>query len=178
MFTDIMARRLNSISLIVIIVLCILLIFATNRLPLSPFSQQTIPENEYMRTLALPHDRHHRFPSNPNDISVGGNLYTNGRHNSKYFKIIHPNKIEHRTHQFSSNSRKFGNEATVSTTNNIIINTTARMEDVINAQRQRLAKKLQDFEFTSEMGEGLKSLTPETNGRPIQSRKYTYTINV
>lgn len=171
MFSDIMARRLNSIGLIVIIVLCILLIFATNRIPLSPFSQQTIPENEYMRTLALPHDRIQRFPSNPNDISVGGNLYANGRHNSKYFRIIHPNKIEHRTHQFSSNGRRFGNDATVSTTNNIIINTTARIEDVINAQRHRLAKKLKDFEYTADMGEGLKSLTPDTNGRPVQSRK-------
>lgn len=175
MFGDIMARRLNSIGLIVIIVLCILLIFASNRIPLSPFSQQTIPENEYMRTLTLPHDRIHRIPPNPNDISVGANLYANGRHNSKYFRIIHPSKFDHRTHQFSGNSnnnRRFGNDAaTVSTTNNIIINTTARMEDVINAQRRRLAKKLKDFEYTKDMGEGLKSLTPETNGRPIQNCK-------
>lgn len=68
--------------------------------------------------------------------------------------------------------------ATALTTNNdVIINMTVRVEDVLDAQRQRIAMKMKDFEYTDEMQGGLSSLTPETGGRPLRSGKFNHNRN-
>lgn len=154
-----MARRLNSIALCVIIVLCILLIYATNKISL-PFS--STPTSDYLRSIKHRSFHNVYFNNNLNGID-------NSRHNAKYNQFMHMHNTEQRT-QFSN--RKFGGSfsngesATAETTN--FVNTSVRMEDVIDAQRHRIASKMKDFEYTEQMI-GLSALTPETNGQPIQS---------
>lgn len=53
---------------------------------------------------------------------------------------------------------------------NTSTNTTVDIEDIVNAERQRIATELKDFNFTEQMV-GLSALTPETNGQPLQSGK-------
>lgn len=170
-----MARRLNTLGLSLIVVLCILLIFASNRIPLSPFSSSpTAPENEIMRNLVIPREsssqyRYSNFENeneNENSFVDGSQSYANNyrRHSSKYNRIMHPHKTDGRL-----NGRKFDDTATAQTSNVAYVNSTERIEDVLNAQRRRVKNKMRDFEFTEQMGGGLKALTPETGGRPLQS---------
>lgn len=191
-----MAPRLNSIGLCVIVVLCILLIFASNRISFTSFSSSSSLSSsssaaaaassslDFSRTFNLPNDRFYHPQSNGN--TFGMNLYANNRAGSKYNKIMHPHNTEQRSQY---NYRKYGGghnninnndnnnnqlsaeTATLLTTNNdaVIINTTVRLEDVLDAQRQRISIKMKDFEYTEDMLGGLSSLTPETNGRPLRS---------
>lgn len=162
---------MNPIALCVIIVVCILLIFASNHIPLSPFS--STPTDEYPRSIKL-HNIHHQYhhqaypnSNNYNSLDVGG------RHNAKYNRFMHPHNTEQRSQFYN---RKFGNalnnldSATAETTN--VYNLTVRIEDIIDAQRRRIATKMKDFEYTEQMI-GLSALTPETNGQPLQSCKFS-----
>lgn len=180
-----MAPRINSIGLCVVVVLCILLIFASNRISFlssSPSISSSAASSslEYSRTFNLPNDRFYQLQSDGN--SIGMNLYANSRAGGKYNKIMHPHNTEQRSQYYH---RKYGGSnnnnmnqlnaetATVLTTNNdVIINTTVRIEDVLDAQRQRISMKMKDFEYTEDMEGGLSSLTPETNGRPVRSGKF------
>lgn len=178
-----MARRLNPAALCVFIVLCILLIYASNRISLSPFT--SAPPEEFMRTIKL-HNAHRQYHqqsnnnNNFNSIYSSNNNNNNGydsnsnRHSAKYNHIMHPHNTEQRAQLYN---RKYGGgaggfqtseSATAETTN--FINTTVRIEDIIDAQRQRIASKMRDFEYTEQMI-GLTALTPETNGQPLQSGK-------
>lgn len=162
-----MARRLNPAALCLFILLCILLIYASNRISLSPFA--STPPEEYMRSIKL-HNIHRQYhhQSNYANNNYNGNDNSN-RHSAKYNHIMHPHNTEQRSHYYN---RKFvggfqtSESATAETTN--FINTTVRIEDIIDAQRQRIASKMKDFEYTEQMI-GLTALTPETNGQPIQS---------
>lgn len=178
-----MAPRINSLGLCVIVVLCILLIFASNRIPFltssSPSSPSSAASFEYSRTFNVANDRFYQLPSDNNIPSA--NLYADRGAGSKYNKIIHPHNTEQRLQyyqrKYASGSGSNMNQlnadtATAFTTNNdVIINTTVRIEDVIDAQRQRISMKMKDFEYTENMEGGLTSLTPETKGRPMQSGK-------
>lgn len=181
-----MAPRINSIGLCVIVALCILLIFASNRISFlsSSSPSSSAASSEFSRTFNLPNDRFYQMQVNDN--SLGMNLYANSRAGGKYNKIMHPHNTEqrsqydHRKYGGSNNNNNNVNvnqlnaeSATVLSTNNdVIINTTVRVEDVLDAQRQRIAMKMKDFEYTEEMQGGLSSLTPETNGRPLRSGKF------
>lgn len=191
-----MARRLNPAALCVFIVLCILLIYASNRISLSPFT--SAPPEEFMRTIKLhnAHRQYHQQATNDNNNNLNFNsVYNNGydsnsnsnnnRHSAKYNHIMHPHNTEQRAQLYN---RKYvgagagagaaggggiggfqtSESATAETTN--FINTTVRIEDIVDAQRQRIASKMKDFEYTEQMI-GLTALTPETNGQPIQSGK-------
>lgn len=165
-----MARRLNPVVLCLFIGLCILLIYASNRISLSPFS--SAPPEEFMRSIKL-HNTHHQYQHQPLNYAHNYNAIEN-RHSAKYNHIMHPHNTEQRA-QFYNNNRKFvGNfqqtseSATAETTN--FINTTVKIEDIVDAQRQRIASKMRDFEYTEQMI-GLSALTPETNGQPFQSGK-------
>lgn len=179
-----MAPRINSIGLCVIVVLCILLIFASNRISFlsSSASSSADPTSlEFSRTFNLPNDRFYSLQSNGN--SLGMNLYANNRAGGKYNKIMHPHNTEQRSQYYynrrysgsnTNNNQLNAETATVLTTNNdVIINTTVRIEDVLDAQRQRISMKMKDFEYTEDMQGGLSSLTPETNGNPLRSGKST-----
>lgn len=161
-----MARRLNSIALCVIIGLCILLIYASNRISSPPFT--SAPPDEYVRSMKIYRHReyHHQPYQNRNFNELDSN-----RHSAKYNQLMHPHNTEQRSQYYS---RRFGNGnmniATAETTN--YINMSIRIEDVIDAQRRRIANKMRDFEYTEQMI-GLNALTPETNGQPIQSSKFT-----
>lgn len=169
-----MVRRLNPIALCVIIVLCILLIFASNRIPLSPFS--STPTDEYPHSVKLNsihrYNQYH-YQVHPN-INSYNSLDNNNRRSAKYNRFMHPHNTEQRSQYYN---RKFGNtlnnldSATAETTN--FYNITVRIEDVIDAQRQRIAQKMKDFEYTEQMI-GLSALTPETNGQPVQSGKNSF----
>lgn len=116
-------------------------------------------------------------------------MYANSRAGGKYNKIMHPHNTEQRSQYYhrkyggsndnNNNNNQYNVEtATVLTTNNdVTINTTVRIEDVLDAQRQRIAMKMKDFEYTEDMQGGLSSLTPETNGRPLRSGKFIIEIN-
>lgn len=52
-----------------------------------------------------------------------------------------------------------------------------RTEDIIDAQRREIAAKMDGFEYTEQMKE-LSALTPETNGQPLQSGKFSFKSNV
>lgn len=189
-----MARRLNPAALCVFIVLCILLIYASNRISLSPFT--SAPPEEFMRTIKLhnAHRQYHQqsnnnnnFNSNYNNNNNNNNGYdsnsNSNRHSAKYNHIMHPHNTEQRAQLYN---RKYvggatanggaggaggfqtSESATAETTN--FINTTVRIEDIVDAQRQRIASKMRDFEYTEQMI-GLTALTPETNGQPVQSGK-------
>lgn len=159
-----MARRFNSIALGAIIILCILLIYVTNKISspdptVDEFLQHPIKS---YRTNRLYNNNNHQTS---NDIKG----FDNSRHMAKYSHYMH-NGVEQRTH-FSH--RKFGGAgfsnseaATAETTN--FVNTSVRIADVIEAQRMRIASKMKDFEYTEQMI-GLSALTPETNGQPMQS---------
>lgn len=160
-----MARRLNSIALCVIIGLCILLLYASNRITSTPFS--SAPPDEYVRSIKSHHRQyHHQAYQNNRNINDVGDI---NRHSAKYNQLMHPHNTDQRGQYFS---RRFGGSvpnvdiATAETTN--FINTSVRIEDVIDAQRHRIANKMKDFEYTDQMI-GLSALTPETNGQPIQS---------
>lgn len=164
-----MARRLSPVGLCVIIAVCILLIFASNRISLSPFTTYS-SKNELNQALKLHNHRYHEQFGNPlSDNSLGSDQYR-----VKYNRLMHPHNTEVRG-QFYHYNRKYSGShetATALTTNNIIYNTSVRIEDILNAQRHRIALRMKDFEFTDEMGD-LKALTPETSGRPIQSGQYS-----
>lgn len=49
------------------------------------------------------------------------------------------------------------------------ISTTIKIEDILDAQRKRIALEMEDFPYTNPIG--LHSLTPETNGKQIQNGK-------
>lgn len=114
------------------------------------------------------HQAHYYANNNYNVIDNNNN---GNRHSAKYNHIMHPHNTEQRS-QF--HNRKYvggfqtSESATAETTN--FINTTVRIEDILDAQRQRIASKMKDFEYTDQMI-GLSALTPETNGQPIQSGK-------
>lgn len=166
--TSRMARRLNSVALCVIIVLCILLIYASNRISLSPFS--STPPEEFMRTIKI-HNSHRQY--NQQNYYPNNNYNAidnaNNRHSAKYNHIMHPHNTEQRSHHRFIGGVQTSESATVATTN--FINMTVRIEDIVDAQRQRIASKMKDFEYTDQMI-GLSALTPETNGLPIQSGKF------
>lgn len=184
-----MAPRINSLGLCVVVVLCILLIFASNRISLlssSPSSYLSSsadsPSLEFSRTFNVPNDRFYQLQSDGNSFDM--NVYTNGgRSGSRYNKIMHPHNTEQRSQYYhrkyggsninnnnNNNNQLNAEMATVLTTNNdVVINTTVRIEDVVDAQRQRIAMKMKDFEYTEDMQGGLLSLTPETNGQPLRS---------
>lgn len=157
-----MARRLNSVAVCVIIGLCILLIYASNRISSPPFS--SAPPDEYIRSIKTHRQYHHQQQQPQQYHELDSN-----RHNVKYNQLMHPHNTDQRGQYFS---RRFGGSvpnvdiATAETTN--FINTSVRIEDVIDAQRHRIANKMKDFEYTDQMI-GLSALTPETNGQPIQS---------
>lgn len=163
-----MARRLNPAALCLFILLCILIIYASNRISLSPFS--SAPPEEYMRSIKL-HNSHRHHQMNYANNNYNGND-NNNRHSAKYNHIMHPHNTEQRSQYYN---RKFAGgfqtseSATAETTN--FINTTVKIEDIVDAQRQRIASKMKDFEYTEQMI-GLTALTPETNGQPIQSGKF------
>lgn len=169
-----MARRLNSVALGIIIVLCILLIYASNRISLSPFS--SAPPEEFMRSIKL-HNAHRQYHHQSNYANNNYNSI-DSRHSAKYNHIMHPHNTEQRSQFYN---RKFvggfqtSESATAETTN--FINTTVRIEDIVDAQRLRIASKMKDFEYTEQMI-GLSALTPETNGQPIQSGELHTTILV
>lgn len=160
-----MARRLNSIALCVIIGLCILLIYASNRISSPPFA--SAPPDEYIRSMKM--HRHREYHHQPYQNRNFNELDSSNRHSAKYNQLMHPHNTEQRSQYYS---RRFGNgnsdSATAETTN--YINMSIRIEDVIDAQRRRIANKMRDFEYTDQMI-GLNALTPETNGQPIQSSK-------
>ena len=81
-------------------------------------------------------------------------------YNGKYSKIVHHS-------QYSSQRRRTEFDTAV-TTNNVFFNATARIEDVINAQRQRISEEMKDFEFVDK-SMMTSQLTLETDGRPFQS---------
>lgn len=56
-------------------------------------------------------------------------------------------------------------------------NSTVRIMDFVNKQRQEIAFEMKDFEFTKQMV-GLSALTPETNGQPLQSGKLIHISNI
>lgn len=117
-------RRLNSMLLCLIVILCILLIYVSNR---------------FRQIASVPPD-----------------------------KFIRTNHIEqHSQSRFVDGSTTFGPTTTPTTTYN---NETARIENIVNAQRLRIASEMKDFNYTSEMI-GLSALTPETNGQPLRSGK-------
>lgn len=175
-----MARRLNPAALCLFILFCILLIYASNRISLSPFS--SAPPEEFIRNIKLQnaHRQYHHQSNyannnyngfdNNNNFNINSNN-NNNRHSAKYNHIMHPHNTEQRSQYYS---RKFvggfqtSESATAETTN--FINTTVKIDDIIDAQRQRIASKMRDFEYTEQMI-GLTALTPETNGQPIQSGK-------
>lgn len=168
-----MARRLNSVALCVIVILCILLIYASNRISLSPFA--SAPPDEFMRTIKL-HNSHRlyhqqNYANSNNNINNNNNYNAidsaNNRHSAKYNHIMHPHNTEQRLRKFVGGFQT-SESATAATTT--FINTTVRIEDIIDAQRQRIASKMKDFEYTEQMI-GLSALTPETNGQPLQSGK-------
>lgn len=155
-----MARRVNSIALGVILGVCILLIYASNRISSPAFS--SAPPDEYIRSIKTHQRQYHHQTRNFNEID-------SNRHSAKYNQLMHPHNTEQRN---LYSSRRFGGTyqnvdmATAETTN--YINTSVRVEDVIDAQRRRIANKMKEFEYTEQMV-GLSALTPETNGQPIQS---------
>lgn len=110
------------------------------------------------------HQQTHYYANNNYNMIDNGN-----RHSAKYNHIMHPHNTEQRS---QLHNRKFvggfqtSESATAETTN--FINTTVRIEDILDAQRTRIASKMKDFEYTEQMI-GLSALTPETNGQPIQS---------
>lgn len=165
-----MARRLNSVALCVIVVLCILLIYASNRISLSPFS--SAPPEEFMRSIKL-HNSHRQY--HQQNYANSNNNYNNynaidsaNRHSAKYNHIMHPHNTEQRSQRKYIGGFQTSESATAATTT--FINTTVRIEDIVDAQRQRIASKMKDFEYTEQMI-GLSALTPETNGQPLQSGK-------
>lgn len=162
-----MARRFNSIALGAIILLCILLIYVTNKIS-SPYPSV----DEYLQHPIKTYRTHRLYNNNNHQTNNDIKAFDNGRHMAKFNHYMH-NGVEQRTH-FSH--RKFGGvgysanseSATAETTN--FVNTSVRISDVIEAQRTRIASKMKDFEYTEQMI-GLSALTPETNGQPIQSGK-------
>lgn len=167
-----MARRFNSIALGAIIVLCILLIYVTNKIS-SPYPTA----DDYLQHPIKSYRTHRFYNNNHHQTSNEIKGFDNSRHMAKYSHYMH-NGVEQRTH-FSH--RKFGGSgggasggagfsnseaATAETTN--FVNTSVRIADVVEAQRMRIASKMKDFEYTEQMI-GLSALTPETNGQPMQS---------
>lgn len=171
-----MARRLNPAALCLFILLCILLIYASNRISLSPFA--SAPPEEYMRSIKL-HNSHRQYHQQSNYANNNYNGIDNSnRRSAKYNHIMHPHNTEQRSQYYN---RKFvggfqtSESATAETTN--FINMTVRIEDIVDAQRQRIASKMKDFEYTEQMI-GLTALTPETNGQPIQSGEFQYLLEI
>lgn len=151
-----MARRINSIGLCIIVVLCILLIFASNRISFPSFSS---PPNDY----TIIKYRHYDFPqSNYNNLMPGSSENRRNYFNKKYYFNKHRKKTY---------GGQFGLNAETDTTNSAYINTSVRIEDVINTQRQRIISEMKDFEYRKEASSS-KALIPELGGTPIQSGNY------
>lgn len=159
-----MARRpLNAVALCVIIILCILLIYASNRISLSSFS--SAPPVEFMRNIKV-HNPHRQYLNQNYENHNYNGIDSANRRNAKYNHIMHPHNTEQRAHHKFVGGAQTSESATAATTN--FINMTVIIEDIIDAQRQRIATKMKDFEYTEQMI-GLSALTPETNGQPLQS---------
>lgn len=162
-----MARRINSVGLGIIIVLSILLIFASNRISFPSFSSSP---SDY----TIIKYRHYDFPQNSysnlaSDSSENRRNYLNKKY---YFnKISHRKKVFNNNNNYNSNNQ-FGTDAEL-TTNGVYFNTSIRIEDLINAQRQRILNEMNEFEFTKEAA-NLKALIPELGGIPLQNSKYVF----
>lgn len=142
-----MARRINSVGLCAIIILCILLIFASHRMTFLPFASNDLDVTNQFNHL--------------NNIGEYQRRFNHG----KYYQIMHSRQYANRkTGGFGPSS---GEMATAVTTNSVY-NSTVRIEDVINEQRQLILAEMNNFEYT-EKTLNLGALTPETGGRPVQS---------
>lgn len=148
-----MARRINSVGLCAIIILCILLIFASHRMTFSPFSSSDLDT-----PAQLHHLNHLDEQRRPN--------------NGKYFQIMYPRDY---TNRKSNGLGPSSGELATAMTTSTIFNSTVRIEDVVNEQRQLILDEMKDFEYT-EKTLNLGALTPETGGRPVQSGNYSFVI--
>lgn len=153
-----MARRINSIGLCIIVVLCILLIFASNRISFPSFS--STPSNDY----TIIKYRHYELLNNYNNLASSGSS-----ENRRYYlnKKYYFNKISHRKKLYNT---QIGSNTETDTTNSAYFNTSIRIEDVISTQRQRILNEMKDFEYQKQAS-NLKALVPELGGTPIQSGK-------
>lgn len=159
-----MARRINSIGLCAIVLLCILLIFASHRMTFSPFtSNESDATNQFNH---LGHISDHRRANNGKyyQIMQGGGGVSGSR--------------QYANRKASGTSGAFGASGEIATmSTNTAYNTTVRIEDVINEQRQLILDEMKDFEYT-EKTLNLGALTPETGGRPVQSGNYFFPLHI
>lgn len=118
------------------------------------------------------------FTSNESDASSQFNHIGDHRrpNNGKYYQIMHGGGGSSGSRQYGNRraggtSGTFGAGGEIATMSTNTYNTTVRIEDVINEQRQLILDEMKDFEYT-EKTLNLGALTPETGGRPVQSGNY------
>lgn len=140
-----MVRRINSIGLCIIVIVCILLIFASHRMTFLPFASTDVDTLNQFRYI-LDHRQNNNGKYNQ---IMHGQVSANGRAGSGY-------------------GNGMGSGELSSITTNSAYNLSVRIEDVLNEQRQLIFDEMKDFEYT-EKTLNLGALTPGTGGRPLQS---------
>lgn len=117
-----MVRRINSIGLCIIMIVCILLIFASHRMTFLPFASNDLDTvNQFNRILD------HRRANN-----------------GKYNQIMHGRQTQYGRASSSGNNGAYSGEVTMITTNSAI-NPPVRIEDVLNEQRQLTLDEMKDL---------------------------------
>lgn len=112
------------------------------------------------------------FASNDLDTVNQFNVLLDHRrtNNGKYNQIMHGRQQANGRASSSGINGAYSGETGLITTNSAF-NSSVRIEDVLNEQRQLILDEMKDFEYT-EKTLNLGALTPGTGGRPLQSGNF------